>query len=108
MNPNWYDPQNWLDFVDHVWIGLIMLAVAAVPSWFAARNHKSLNEVKDQVKNGHTTPLRVDLDKALAAIEDLAHDVRGLRSDLMAEEDRRRRDVAELETRIGRHRKQED
>ena len=109
---NWYDPENLLDLIDHIWIGLIMVAVAGIPSYFAARNHKSLNEVKDQVKNGHTTPLRADLDKALYAIESLAHDVRGLRSDLASEEDRRRQQYGELRSdldeRIGRHRKKED
>lgn len=105
---NWYDPQDFIDLIDHAWYGLVLIAVAAVPSWFAARNHKSLAEVKDQVKNKHSTNLRDDVDRAIAAIDALAHDVRGLRQDLMAEEDRRRRDVADLENRIGRHRKQED
>lgn len=112
MNPNWPAVDNWLDLIGNVWIGLVLIAAAAVPSWFAARNHKSLNEVRDQVKNGHTTPLRVDLDKALYAIESLAHDVRGLRSDLASEEDRRRQQYGELRSdldeRIGRHRKLED
>lgn len=104
---NWENPDNVLDLVAYAWYGLVLISIAAVPSYFAARNHKSLTEVKAQVKNAHTTNLRDDVDRAISAIEALAHDVRGLRTDLMTEEERRRRDVADLEQRIGRHRKQE-
>lgn len=104
---NWANPDNWLDLVAYAWYGLVVIAIAAVPSYFAARNHQGIKDIKNQVQNGHTEPLRADLDRALEAIASLAHDVRGIRSDLMAEEERRRRDVAELETQIGRHRKQE-
>ena len=115
---NWYDVQDWLDLIDHLWYGIVLIAVAAVPAYFAARNHKAIQTVNQKadtlvgnVQNGHTVPLRADLDRVIAAVDDLTHDVRGLRQDLMAEEDRRRqvaRDVADLENRIGRHRKQED
>lgn len=107
MNPNWTDAQNWLDILDHVWIGLVLLAAAAVPSILSMRNHKTLSSVHNEVKNSHASNLRDDLDRAIRGIEALAHDVRGLRTDLMTEEERRRRDVADLEQRIGRHRKQE-
>lgn len=112
---NWYDAQNWLDILDHVWYGLVLISVAAVPAYFARKNHQAIETVNRKadtlvgnVQNGHTEPLRADLDRALVAIEALAHDVRGIRSDLALEEDRRRRDVADLENRIGRHRRQED
>lgn len=103
---NWYDPQDWLDLLDHAWYGFVLIAVAAVPSWLSIRTNRSLKEVSDSVNN-RPTALRDDLDRVIRAVEALAHDVRGIRSDLQVEEDRRRRDVAELETRIGRHRKQE-
>lgn len=103
---NWYDPQDWLDLLDHAWYGFVLIAVAAVPSWLSIRTNRSLKEVSDSVNN-RPTALRDDLDRVIQAVEALAHDVRGIRSDLQVEEDRRRRDVAELETRIGRHRKQE-
>lgn len=105
---NWANPDNWLDLVAYAWYGLVLIAIAAVPSALAVKNHKTLAEVHTEVKNSHASNLRDDLDRAIAAIDAIGHDVRGLRQDLMAEEDRRRRDVAELETRIGRHRKQED
>lgn len=113
MNFNWTDAQNGLDIIDHIWIGLVLILVTGIPSWFAARNHKGIQEVKDQVKNGHTqTNLRDDLDRVIAAVDDICVDMRGLRQDLALEEDRRRSAVAdlyvEIDHRTGRHRRQED
>lgn len=104
MNPNWSDAQNWLDLLDHIWIGLVVIAAAAVPSVFAARNHRSISDIKREVKNAHSTNLRDDIDRAINAIEHLAHDVRTLRSDLMTEEDRRRQQIAELRADVDRRR----
>jgi hypothetical protein len=90
------NPNSWLDILDHVWVGFVMLGVAAVPSFFAARNHKGIKEVQNQVKNAHTTNLRDDIDRAINAVETLGHEVRGIRTDLAAEEDRRRQSIKEL------------
>ena len=90
------NPDSWLDILDHVWVGLVLLGVAAVPSFFSARNHKGIQEVKNQVKNAHTPNLRDDIDRAINAVETLGHDVRGIRTDLAAEEDRRRQQIREL------------
>lgn len=116
---NWYDPQDWLDLIDHVWLGAVMIGVAGVPAYFAARNHKAIQTVNQKadtlvgnVQNGHTVPLRADLDRVIAAVDDLTQDVRGLRQDLAGEAAVRRSAVADLYTeldhRTGRHRKQED
>lgn len=96
MNPNWTDANSWIDILDHIWIGLVLLAAAAVPSILTMRNHKTLSSVHQEVKNSHASNLRDDLDRAIAGIEALAHDVRGLRTDIATEEDRRRQQVAEL------------
>jgi hypothetical protein len=80
---------------------LLATAMVAVPSWFAARNHKGIEAVKEQVKNGHTnTNLRDDVDRVINSVDQLSSDFRGLRQDLAAEEDRRRNQVAELEQRL--------
>lgn len=105
----WLEVNDWLDLAANAYIGLVLIAVAAVPSWLAARNHRSIRDIKDQVVNGHAdTNLRNDIDKALQAIESLAQDVRGLRRDQMAEEEHRRLQVAdlrsELDHRTGKHR----
>ena len=108
MNPNWTDAKDWVDLIDHIWIGFVVLAAAAIPSWMTARNHKSIKDIKDQVVNGHENPMRFDLDRAIAAIDALGEDVRRLRKDLMAEEDHRRVQIAgiydELEHRTGKRR----
>lgn len=100
MNFNWSDAENALDILDHVWIGLVLIAVTGIPSYLTARTHKSVKTetrvIRDQLVNGHKTYLREDLDKALAAIDGLAHEVRGLRTDLLSEQDSRRAQVAEL------------
>ena len=97
------DPENWLDVITILSVALI----AAVPSWLAHRNHQLSKDIKEQVKNAHGTNLRDDIDRAIHAVEALAHDVRNLRSDLMAEGDHRRRAVDELyhelDHRTGRH-----
>ena len=106
----WLEVDNYLDLIANAWIGLVLIAVAAVPSWYARRNHNTLTDVKNQVVNGHTaTNLRDDLDRCIQAVEALAHDVRSLRADLMHEEDRRRSAVEqlydEIDHRIGKHRR---
>jgi len=101
---NWpADASNLLDVFDHLIVIIGAIVLAAVPSFFAARNHKSIQEVKAQgdrtlaqVQNAHTTNLRDDVDRAINAVEQLAHDFRGLRTDLATEEDRRRQQIAEL------------
>ena len=109
MNPTWTDAKDWLDILDHVWIGLVVIMAAVVPSLLAARNHKSITDIKDQVVNGHQTPMRFDLDRVLQAIDDLSANVRHLRRDLMAEEDHRRIQISdlreELDHRTGKHRR---
>jgi len=97
------DASNWLDVFDHFVVVIGAIALAAVPSFFAARNHKGIKEVKAQgdrtlaqVQNAHTTNLRDDVDRAINAVEQLGHDFRGLRTDLATEEDRRRQQIREL------------
>lgn len=123
MNGPWPAIDNWLDLVGNIWIGFVLIAVASVPSFYAHRSHKSLKDIKQQtidikgqVVNGHTSPMREDLDKALVAIhalgnglrkdfESLAHDVHNLRKDLAMEEDRRRVQIQDLATDVDRMRR---
>lgn len=105
----WLEVNDWLDLVANAYIGLVLIAVAAIPSWLAHRSHKTIREIKGQVVNSHPeTNLRDDLDRAIGAINDVADDVRGLRKDLMAEEDHRRLQINdlrdELEHRTGKRR----
>ena len=100
---DWANPDSWMDVVDHLWIGVVLIVTAAVPTWAAHRNHKGIAEVRNQVQNGHNkTNLRDDLDRAICAVEALGHDVRCLRTDLMAEEDRRRIQIGDVRDELDR------
>ena len=95
------DPENWLDVLTIIAVALI----AAIPTVYAAKAHKTSTEVLHQTRNGHTVPLRADLDRAIAAIEALSHDVRALKTDLMAESDHRRLQISDLRDELDhRHR----
>ena len=96
----WFNPDNWIDLVSQILLILGGIAIAVVPAWFSARTHKSIKTetrvIRDQLVNGHTSPMRSDLDRCLQAIEALAHDVRNLRTDISDEQSLRREVIAEL------------
>lgn len=103
----WPNPENWIDILDHVLVALFMLAIAVVPSWISIRGNKGIKDIKNQVVNGHTSALRDDLDKALAAINGLSDDllkfrqaitddVSHLRRELSDEETRRRNNISDI------------
>lgn len=92
------NPDDWMD----VFTIIVVAAIVAVPSLLTLRNHRSLDEVKQQVVNGHKTPMRSDLDRVIVAIDALGHDVAGLRTDLADEEDRRRSHIRELREELDR------
>lgn len=88
------DPSSWMDAVTIIVVALF----AAVPSWLTIRAsksiHKSVGEVREQVVNGHTSPMRADLDEMRVALSNLRDEVRGgfssLRADLAEERSARR------------------
>lgn len=106
----WFNPDGWVDLLSQILLIAGALSIAVVPSWFAARNHRSIRDIKDQVVNGHAdTNLRNDLDRAIAAINDLGNEVRGLRTDLLNESHHRRTQISdlaeELDHRTGKRRR---
>lgn len=82
-----YNPENWVDLVG---LGITGTALAVV-AWLSHRRLKGpLDEVKDQVQNGHTdTNLRDDIDRLTALVVDGFHetrqDIRGLREEMRIE-----------------------
>jgi len=97
--------DSWLDIVANLWIGLVVLALAVIPGYMAARkNHRGIQEIRNQVVNGHADapPLRTDLDRVIVAIDALAKDVTALRRDLDDSENRRRDQIAELRDEVNR------
>jgi predicted nucleic acid-binding Zn-ribbon protein len=109
----WFNPDSWMDILSHFLLVVGAIGVAAVPSWFAARNHREIKDVKDQVVNGHKVPLRFDLDRVLERLEevskyvtDVGRGVAGLRTELADEEVRRRENVRELRSDMERNREE--
>lgn len=109
MDGNWGEVNDILDFIDHIWIGFIFIACAVIPSWFAARNHRGIKAIRDNVQNGHEVPLREDLDRTISAIDNLTNnvqaltdDVAGLRQDLLTERDSRKAQVDDLRSDVDR------
>ena len=97
--------DSWLDIIANLWVGMVVLGLAVIPGYMAARkNHKGIKEIRDQVVNGHADapPLRTDLDRVIASLDALAKDVTGLRRDLDDSENRRRDQIAELRDEVNR------
>ena len=105
----WFNPDNWLDLVSQVLLIVGGISIAVIPSWFAARTHGALKTetkvIRDQLVNGHATFLRQDVDRALAAIEHLTHEVVSLRKDLALEQDSRRGQIDDLRQDVDRMRR---
>ena len=98
------NPDNWLD----VFTILAATAMVAIPSWFAARNHQSINKVTDQVVNGHATPMRADLDGMKSTLDEIHTDIRGVKtdiSDIRQELRQERKDRIDLDDRFERFKK---
>lgn len=105
MNPNWTDAETWIDILDHIWIGLVVIFAAGVPSWLAARNHVSIKKVQDQVVNGHTTPMRQDVDEIRDTLNDIRSDLHMVKSDISdirSELRQERKDRIDLDDRFER------
>lgn len=98
MNTNFADVNDWLDLVSNVWVGLVLIAVAAIPAFISAKNSRGIKRIQDQVVNGHkdAPPLREDLDKVIAQLSEtgkkvdlISADLTSLRYELSREEGRR-------------------
>lgn len=99
--------DGWIDVLDHVLVAVFMLLISVIPTWITVRNHRGIKDIKGQVVNGHSSPLREDLDRAISTIETLVKDVftfresmmrevAGLRHELLSEEERRRANVSDI------------
>lgn len=98
------NPDGWLD----AFVILAATAMVAIPSWFAARNHKSIKKVTDQVVNGHTTPMRADIDSMKNTLDEIHTDMRGVKtdiSDIRNELRQERKDRIDLDDRFERYKK---
>lgn len=102
----WFNPDDALDLISQALLVIGGLAIAVIPSWFAAKANSTAQKLDRSISNGHTGPLRADIDRVLESIDRLSHDVSAIRRDLADEETRRRSHVAELREEL--HRKVDD
>lgn len=100
---HWFNPDSWMDVVDHILLIIGVAITIALPTWITAKAGKNIKEVKEQVTNGHTSPMRLDLDRVLQRLEELSHfvheiqrGVSGLRSEIVDEGVSRRESVRQL------------
>lgn len=68
-----FHPDSWMD----VFVLLTLAVISSVPSWAALRNHRSLQQVKDQVVNGHKTAMRADMDAMRDELGGMRDEMRG-------------------------------
>jgi uncharacterized protein YoxC len=92
----WKKAEDWAGVFDHLLLVIGAVGVAAIPSYFAHRNHKGIKAVQDQVQNAHTTNLRDDIDRSIAAVASLSQELRGLRQDVNVEQVHRRDQISDL------------
>lgn len=95
--------DGWMDIIDHIWVGFVLITVAAVPSIISAKNHRGIKRIQDQVVNGHKDPLRSDVDKLMKTlsetsdkVDSISHGLTSMREELIQEESRRRASISEL------------
>lgn len=101
----WPAVDNWLDLVGNLWIGIVLIAVAAVPAYFARRSQRMVAKLDRSINNGHSAdqPLRGDVDEIRSVLGHIRADLHTLKSelgDLRSELRHERRDRLELDHRF--------
>ena len=105
MNGAWPEVDTWLDFLGNLWIGVVLIAVAAVPAVFARRSQKMVAKLDASINNGHSAdqPLRGDVDEIRGTLTDIRGDLHALKSelgDIRSELRHERKDRLELDHRF--------
>lgn len=98
------NPDSWMDAITI----LLATLIVAVPSWFSVRNHKAIQKMDKSISNGHTYPLREDVDMIRDTLTHISNDLHGVKSelgDLRHELREERRDRIELDDRFEKYRR---
>lgn len=98
------NPDDWMDVLTIVMVSLII----AVPSWLSVRNHRALTKLDKSVSNGHTSPLRADVDEirdTLTHIREDLHFVKTELGDIRTDLRHERKDRQELDNRFEQFRR---
>jgi len=72
------NPDSWLD----VFTIIVVTMLVVVPSWLAARNQRTLKTLDKSISNGHTTPIREDLDHVRSTLGHIRGDLHSMRTEL--------------------------
>lgn len=98
------NPDDWMDVLTI----LVVTAMIAVPSWLSLRTRRTVMKMDKSISNGHTTPIRVDLDEVrdtLAHIRADLHAVKSELGDIRHELRTERKDRLELDHRFENYRR---
>ncbi len=98
------NPDSWMDVATIIIVSLIV----AVPSWLSLRNHKQLARMDKSISNGHTSPLREDVDEIRDTLGHIRADIHAVKSelgDIRHELREERKDRLDLDSRFERYRR---
>ncbi|QBP30511.1 minor tail protein [Mycobacterium phage Charm] len=99
-----FNPDNNWEVALLAFVALCGMGGLVLPVWLTQRNHgKKLGDIKEQVANSHSTNLRDDIDRVIAAVasltdtvgdvkyqvRDVKQDIGGLREELRFERQER-------------------
>lgn len=77
----WSNADSWLDILDHVWIGIVLISCAAVPVWLnrkLSRIRGRTEEIGDQVDEIHGQVHGGNGHKLVNEVDGIKSDVRRL------------------------------
>lgn len=98
------NPDDWMDVLTILLVSLIV----AVPSWLSVRNSRQLSKLDKSISNGHSNPLRMDVDEMRDMLHHIRADMHGITQELghiRAELRDERKDRLELDHRFERFRR---
>lgn len=104
--PGAYNPEDWTDLLGLIIIAVAFVGAASVPVWLqrrsSAKTDAKLDGIRSQVQNGHTEPLRADIDRIIAAQADLVAEQRAQRVEAREEHRQHRADIKDIRDDYGR------
>ncbi|WLP91309.1 DUF2746 domain-containing protein [Gordonia sp. NB41Y] len=104
--------DSWFEFIVWMLVGSSILATAIGTAYNAVKSHRTnqlTHIVRDNVQNGHPTPLREDIDGLASTIDsltsttsDIARELRALREDVQQDRVEARAHRRDVNDRIDR------
>lgn len=104
---NIFNPDSWMD----VALILAVTAMGVATTWITAKNQATVKKLDSSVSNGHTRPLRVDMDDMRELLDHIRRDLHSVKSELghiRAELRDERAERLDLDHRVERLRRQKD